>query len=66
MRFEACWTSQFWLPFSVQTDDAFRKGEFRKFINERDISFRPVFSRRQGKNSIESKNGDICCIVLKL
>lgn len=66
LAFETCWVSQFWIPGSVHAYDAFNRTKFRDYLTSHNIAFRPVPPRRHRKNAIESKNGIIRSIFLRL
>ena len=64
--FEACWVPHFGYPESIHGDKAFDASNFKSYMKERDISFRPVPPGRHSKNTIESKHNVIRSIYLRL
>lgn len=64
--FEACWMSHFWYPESIHGDKAFAVGDFKTYMDEVSISFRPMPPGRHSKNAIESKHKVIRSIYLRL
>lgn len=64
--FEACLVSYFWYPESIHVDKTFAVGDFKTYMDEVGISFRPVPPGRHSKNAIESKHNVIRSIYLRL
>ena len=65
-QIELTWISQFWPPTAIQADGAFVNDEFKAFLNQYGIEFRPVPPRRHCKNPIDPRHGVIRSIFLKL
>lgn len=55
VAFENLWISHFWPPSSVQGDLAFRFPEFIDFLNQYNISFRPVPPKKASQEFVGAK-----------
>ena len=64
--FEQNWITHFWYPNIIRGDKAFMEGEFKKYMDSRDIKFDLVPPGRHSRNAIESKHRAIRSIYLRL
>lgn len=64
--FEVCWVSHFGHPESIDGDRAFEEGDYKSYMNERDISFRPVPRGRHSENMMESRHNVVRSTYLRL
>lgn len=64
--FEESWVTHFWYPAKIRGDKALREGDFKIFMNNRDIEFNLVPKGRHSRNAIESKHAAIRNIFIRL
>lgn len=66
MAFEETWITHFWYPKQVRGDKAFNEGEFKIYMDNKDIKFDLIPPGRHRRSAIESKHALIRNIFIRL
>lgn len=66
IAFEKTCVTHYWHPNKIRCDKAFSEGDFKSYIDERDIRFERVPAGRHSRNTIEAKHVVVRHIFIRL